>query len=90
MLMLPLSLERGAALHLTWSTEGLINEQGHRLSAIQCTTAAGIWTALDLVAQGRLPQQGFDEQEAVALQEFLANRFGKAYAAKCLGELVAA
>ena len=63
---------------------------GRRLSAIQCTTAAGIWTALDLVAQGRLPQQGFDEQEAVALQEFLANRFGKAYAAKCLGELVAA
>ena len=42
---------------------------GHRLSAIQRTTAAGICTALDLVVQGRLPQQGFVGQEAVALQE---------------------
>ena len=32
---------------------------GHRLSAIQRTTAAGICTALDLVVQGGLPQQGF-------------------------------
>ena len=53
---------------------------GHRLSAIQLTTAAGICTALDLVAQGRLPQRGFVGQEAVALQDFLANRFGVAYA----------
>jgi saccharopine dehydrogenase-like NADP-dependent oxidoreductase len=63
---------------------------GHRLSAIQRTTAAGICTALDLVVQGRLPQQGFVGQEAVALQEFLANRFGQAYATECLGEVVAA
>ena len=55
---------------------------GHRLSAIQLTTAAGICTALDLVAQGRLPQQGFVGQEAVALADFLANRFGAAYAAQ--------
>ena len=53
---------------------------GHRLSAIQLTTAAGICTALDLVAQGRLPQQGFVGQEAVALADFVANRFGVAYA----------
>lgn len=53
---------------------------GHRLSAIQLTTAAGICTALDLVAQGRLPQQGFVGQEAVRLADFLANRFGVAYA----------
>ena len=59
---------------------------GHRLSAIQLTTAAGICTALDLVAQGRLPQQGFVGQEAVALGDFLANRFGSAYARE--GELV--
>ena len=63
---------------------------GHRLSAIQRTTAAGICTALDLVVQGRLPQQGFVGQEAVALQEFLANRFGQAYATEYLGEVVAA
>ena len=59
---------------------------GHRLSAIQLTTAAGICTALDLVAQGRLPQRGFVGQEAVALGDFLANRFGSAYARE--GELV--
>ena len=53
---------------------------GHTLSAIQLTTAAGICTALDLVAQGRLPQQGFVGQEAVRLADFLANRFGVAYA----------
>ncbi len=53
---------------------------GHRLSAIQLTTAAGICTALDLVAQGRLPQHGFVGQEAVRLGDFLANRFGVAYA----------
>ena len=53
---------------------------GHRLSAIQLTTAAGICTALDLVAQGRLPQQGFVGQEAVRLGDVLANRFGVAYA----------
>jgi saccharopine dehydrogenase-like NADP-dependent oxidoreductase len=59
---------------------------GHTLSAIQLTTAAGICTALDLVAAGQLPQQGFVGQEAVGLKDFLANRFGSAYAAE--GELV--
>ncbi len=63
---------------------------GHRLSAIQRTTAAGICTALDLVAQGKLPQKGFVGQEAVALQDFLGNRFGQAYATECAGEAVAA
>jgi len=53
---------------------------GHRLSAIQLTTAAGICTALDLVAQGSLPARGFVGQEAVRLEDFLANRFGAAYA----------
>ena len=53
---------------------------GHTLSAIQLTTAAGICTALDLMAQGRLPQQGFVGQEAVRLADFLANRFGVAFA----------
>ncbi|KQO23514.1 saccharopine dehydrogenase family protein [Acidovorax sp. Leaf78] len=53
---------------------------GHRLSAIQLTTAAGICTALDLVALGQLPQHGFVGQEAVRLGDFLANRFGVAFA----------
>ena len=59
---------------------------GHTLSAIQLTTAAGICTALDPVAQGRLPQRGFVGQESVLLADFLANRFGVAYAGE--GELV--
>ena len=50
------------------------------LSAIQLTTAAGICAALDLVAQGALPQSGFLSQEQVPLQTFLDNRFGRAYA----------
>jgi saccharopine dehydrogenase-like NADP-dependent oxidoreductase len=49
------------------------------LSAIQITTAAGICAALDLFREGKLPQSGFIRQEQVALPDFLANRFGKAY-----------
>ena len=51
----------------------------HPLSAIQITTAAGICAAVDLFREGKLPQQGFIRQEQVALPDFLANRFGKAY-----------
>ncbi|GAB4039157.1 MAG: saccharopine dehydrogenase NADP-binding domain-containing protein [Rubrivivax sp.] len=49
------------------------------LSAIQITTAAGLCAALDLFREGRLPQRGFIRQEQVALPDFLANRFGRAY-----------
>ncbi|MES2363128.1 MAG: saccharopine dehydrogenase family protein [Pseudomonadota bacterium] len=49
-------------------------------SAIQITTAAGICTVLDLLANGGLPAQGFVRQEEIALADFLANRFGSAYA----------
>jgi saccharopine dehydrogenase-like NADP-dependent oxidoreductase len=49
------------------------------LSAIQITTAAGVCAAVDLFREGRLPQRGFVRQEQVALPEFLANRFGRAY-----------
>jgi len=53
---------------------------GIERSAIQLTTAAGICGVLDLLAEGRLPQQGFVRQEDVPLADFLANRFGKVYA----------
>lgn len=49
------------------------------LSAIQITTAAGICAAVDLFREGRLPLRGFVRQEQVALPDFLANRFGRAY-----------
>ncbi|MCR4268531.1 saccharopine dehydrogenase family protein [Nitratireductor sp. ZSWI3] len=49
-------------------------------SAIQKTTAAGICTVLDLLATGRLPARGLVQQEDIALEDFLANRFGRTYA----------
>jgi len=54
---------------------------GRTWSAIQVTTAAGICTMVDLMRDGALPKQGFLRQEDVALDAFLANRFGRYYAA---------
>lgn len=51
-----------------------------RWSGIQITTASAICAALDLVREGKLPQRGFVRQEEIALADFLANRFGQAYA----------
>lgn len=48
-------------------------------SAIQITTASGICTVLDLMAEGKLPQQGFVKQEDVAYDDFINNRFGQYY-----------
>src|SRR5450830_2068372 len=48
-------------------------------SAIQITTAAGICAALDLFREGKLPARGFIRQEQIALPDFLANRYGRAY-----------
>lgn len=53
---------------------------GHLLSAIQLTTAAGICAMVDLHREGRLPQRGFVRQEQASLEDFLANRFGRHYA----------
>lgn len=52
---------------------------GKKMSAIQITTAAGIATVLDLLADGTLPAKGFVRQEEIALEAFLANRFGRVY-----------
>jgi saccharopine dehydrogenase-like NADP-dependent oxidoreductase len=49
-------------------------------SAIQITTAGSACAVLDLLAQGRLPHQGFIRQEQIALDDFLGNRFGSVYA----------
>ncbi len=56
------------------------NVGGVTRSAIQITTASGICAVLDMLAQGKLPQQGFVRQEEITLDSFLANRFGRAYA----------
>ena len=57
---------------------------GQMRSAIQITTASSLCAMLDLLAQGRLPQQGFVRQEEVPLDAFLGNRFGRVYAAEPL------
>jgi saccharopine dehydrogenase-like NADP-dependent oxidoreductase len=49
------------------------------MSAIQITTAAGIATVVDLLAQGKLAARGFVRQEEIALSDFLGNRFGRVY-----------
>jgi saccharopine dehydrogenase-like NADP-dependent oxidoreductase len=53
---------------------------GRMLSAIQITTASGICAVLDMLAGGALRTAGFVRQEEIALADFLANRFGSAYA----------
>lgn len=59
-------------------------------SAIQITTASAICAVLDMLAKGDLPQKGFIKQEEIALDAFLENRFGAAYAqAEAAGRLVA-
>jgi len=57
---------------------------GKMRSAIQITTASSLCAMLDLLAAGDLPQRGFVRQEEVPLASFLANRFGRAYAADAL------
>jgi saccharopine dehydrogenase-like NADP-dependent oxidoreductase len=53
---------------------------GRVRSAIQITTAGGICAVLDMLSAGDLPQSGLIKQEDIALQRFLANRFGRCYA----------
>ena len=52
---------------------------GREWTAIQTTTASSVCAVLDLLATGRLPTRGFVRQEDIRLDEFLANRFGRAY-----------
>ena len=49
-------------------------------TGIQITTASAICAVLDLLANGALPAHGLIRQEDIALEHFLANRFGGAYA----------
>ena len=49
-------------------------------SAIQITTASGICTVLDMLADGQLAPKGFVRQEDIPFEAFINNRFGRAYA----------
>ncbi len=53
---------------------------GEMWSAIQITTAAAVCAAVDLHVAGKLPTGGHVRQEHIALDDFLANRFGQYYA----------
>ena len=53
---------------------------GTSWSAIQVTTACAVCAMVDLMRDGALPARGFLHQEDVALEVFLANRFGRYYA----------
>lgn len=50
---------------------------GEHWSSIQITTAAGVCALVDLHREGKLGAGGFVRQESVALQTFMANRFGR-------------
>jgi saccharopine dehydrogenase-like NADP-dependent oxidoreductase len=63
---------------------------GREWTAIQTTTASSVCAVLDLLAAGRLPQKGFVRQEDIRMDEFLANRFGRAYAAEPVARAVPA
>ena len=54
---------------------------GEMKSAIQITTAGAVCAVLDMLAQGDLPDHGFIRQEDIPLVAFLANRYGRFYAA---------
>lgn len=54
--------------------------RGEIKSAIQITTAGAICAVVDMLADGTLPQTGFIRQEDIAIEDFLANRFGRYYA----------
>jgi saccharopine dehydrogenase-like NADP-dependent oxidoreductase len=49
-------------------------------SGIQITTAAGVCGIVDLLREGKLPQEGLVRMEQVSYTDFLANQFGKYYA----------
>jgi saccharopine dehydrogenase-like NADP-dependent oxidoreductase len=51
------------------------------MTAIQITTASGVCALVDLFIEGKLPRTGFVRQEDVRLEDFLSNRFGRAYEA---------
>ncbi|SDU00700.1 saccharopine dehydrogenase family protein [Stappia sp. ES.058] len=53
---------------------------GDTWSAIQSTTSAGVCTTLDLLRSGKIATRGFLKQEDIALETFLANRFGRIFA----------
>lgn len=75
-------MRRGALMQETYAHKIYARDIGGRtVSAIQITTASAICAVVDMLANGALPAHGFVGQDQIALADFLANRFGGAYAA---------
>jgi saccharopine dehydrogenase-like NADP-dependent oxidoreductase len=74
-------LKDGHLVQETYANKIYARQMGGRIvSAIQITTASGICAVLDMLASGALRAKGFVRQEEITLADFLANRFGSAYA----------
>src|SRR5579859_5611206 len=74
-------LKDGHLVQETYAHKIYARQRGGRtVSAIQITTASGICAVLDMLGSGALRSVGFVRQEEIALADFLANRFGSAYA----------
>ena len=53
---------------------------GKHRTAISWTTSASVVAIIEMVRDGKLPQQGFIKQEDIALDDFLATSTGSLYA----------
>ncbi|MDQ2860804.1 MAG: saccharopine dehydrogenase family protein [Pseudomonadota bacterium] len=74
-------LKNGHLVQETYANKIYAREMGGvMVSGIQITTASAICAVLDMLSSGRLAAKGFVRQEEIGLGEFLANRFGSAYA----------
>ena len=74
-------LKDGHLIQETYANKIYAREMGGRtVSAIQITTASAICAVLDMLSDGALRSVGFVRQEEIALEDFIANRFGRAYA----------
>jgi len=74
-------MKGGHLMQETYVNKVFAQEVGGEVkSAIQITTAGAICAVLDMLADGKLPETGFIRQEDIALDDFLANRFGRFYA----------
>jgi saccharopine dehydrogenase-like NADP-dependent oxidoreductase len=74
-------LKGGHLVQETYANKIYAREMGGRVvSAIQITTASAICAVLDMLAGGALRAVGFVRQEEITLNDFIANRFGAAYA----------
>jgi saccharopine dehydrogenase-like NADP-dependent oxidoreductase len=73
-------LKDGHLVQETYANKIYAREMGGRVvSAIQITTASAICAVLDMLKDGALRSVGFVRQEEISLDDFLANRFGRAY-----------